>query len=87
MLTVLGILAALAFGFVFGRIWQIRRDELERSFALPPVARIPSEETQDGSWRTSVSSLVIVHDKCPTHGRPRGRLSPAAVILDSGHSG
>jgi hypothetical protein len=41
MLTVLGILAALAFGFVFGRIWQIRRDELERDFGLPAVARIP----------------------------------------------
>ena len=41
MVTVLGVLAALAFGFVFGRIWQIRRDELERDFALPPVAHIP----------------------------------------------
>jgi len=41
MVTGLGILAALAFGFLFGRIWQIRRDELERDFALPPVARIP----------------------------------------------
>ncbi len=41
MVTALGVLAALAFGFVFGRIWQIRRDQLERDFALPPVARIP----------------------------------------------
>jgi hypothetical protein len=43
MVTVLGILAALAFGFVIGRIWQIRCDELERraGFPLPPVARIP----------------------------------------------
>jgi predicted outer membrane lipoprotein len=43
MVTVLGILAACAFGFVVGRIWQIRCDELERraGFALPPVARIP----------------------------------------------
>ena len=43
MVTVLGILAALAFGFVIGRMWQIRCDELERraGFALPPVARIP----------------------------------------------
>ena len=41
MVIGLGILAALAFGFLFGRIWQIRRDELERDFALPPVARIP----------------------------------------------
>jgi hypothetical protein len=29
MITVLGVLASLAFGFLFGRIWQIRRDELE----------------------------------------------------------
>jgi hypothetical protein len=43
MATVLGILAALTFGFVVGRIWQIRCDELGRraGFALPPVARIP----------------------------------------------
>jgi hypothetical protein len=41
MIMGLGILAALAFGFLFGRIWQIRRDELDRSFALPPIARIP----------------------------------------------
>jgi hypothetical protein len=43
MVTTLGILAALAFGFIVGRIWQIRSDELERraGFALPPVARIP----------------------------------------------
>jgi hypothetical protein len=43
MVTFLGILAALAFGFVVGRIWQIRCDELQRrvGFALPPVARIP----------------------------------------------
>ena len=41
MLTALGVLASLAFGFLFGRIWQIRRDELERDFGLPTVARIP----------------------------------------------
>jgi hypothetical protein len=43
MVLALGILAALAFGFVVGRIWQIRCDELERrsGFSLPPVARIP----------------------------------------------
>jgi hypothetical protein len=36
------ILAALALGFVIGRIWQIRRDELDRrNFKVPPVARIP----------------------------------------------
>jgi hypothetical protein len=37
------ILAALALGFVIGRIWQIRRDELDRrNFKVPPVERIPS---------------------------------------------
>ena len=36
------ILPALALGFVMGRIWQIRRDELDRrNFKVPPVARIP----------------------------------------------
>jgi hypothetical protein len=37
------ILAALAFGFVIGRIWQIRSDESLRraSFPMPSVARIP----------------------------------------------
>jgi hypothetical protein len=43
MVTLLGILVALAFGFIIGRIWQIRCDELEwrAGFAVPPVARIP----------------------------------------------
>jgi hypothetical protein len=36
------ILPALALGFVNGRIWQIRHDELDRrNFKVPPVARIP----------------------------------------------
>jgi hypothetical protein len=35
------ILVALALGFVFGRVYQIRRDELERGFTLPPTSRIP----------------------------------------------
>ena len=38
--TVLEILVALALGFVIGRIWQIRRDELDRR-KLPPVSRVP----------------------------------------------
>ena len=33
--------AALGLGFVVGRIYQIRRYELERGFTLPPTARIP----------------------------------------------
>jgi hypothetical protein len=37
------IVAALALGFVIGRIWQIRTDCLQRraSFPMPSVARIP----------------------------------------------
>jgi hypothetical protein len=43
LMTVFEILLALALGFVFGRIYQIRHDDLERrdGFALPPTARIP----------------------------------------------
>jgi hypothetical protein len=42
MIMALAILAALVFGFLMGRVWQIRCDELERraSFALPPVAHV-----------------------------------------------
>ncbi len=43
LVVVFNMLVALALGFVSGRIYQIRRDELERrdGFALPPTARIP----------------------------------------------
>ncbi len=45
MVMALEILAALALGFVIGRIWQIRRDELDRrNFKVPPVARIPRRQ-------------------------------------------
>jgi len=58
MVTVLGVLAALAFGFVFGRIWQIRRDELERraSFTPPSVARIPRPSGAEVSGQVSASA-------------------------------
>jgi hypothetical protein len=54
ILNVFEIVPALALGFVIGRIWQIRRDELERraSFALPTIARIPrpkGAETSSGT--------------------------------------
>jgi hypothetical protein len=40
--TVLEIWAAFALGFVIGRIWQIRRDELDRrNCKVPPISRIP----------------------------------------------
>jgi len=43
LVMIFNILVALALGFVLGRIYQIRRDELERrdGFTLPPTARIP----------------------------------------------
>ncbi len=42
LLAAFEIVAALALDFVLGRIWQIRRNELEQcGFATPPVARIP----------------------------------------------
>jgi hypothetical protein len=58
MVTVLGILAALAFGFLAGRIWQIRFDELERraGFAVPPVARIP--QPRDASLNTTRRKVI-----------------------------
>ena len=41
LVMVFAISVALAFGFIIGRIYQIRHDELERGFTLPPTARIP----------------------------------------------
>jgi len=41
LVMVFAISVALALGFIIGRIYQIRRDELERGFTLPPTARIP----------------------------------------------
>jgi len=41
LLMVFEISVALALGFVVGRIYQIRRYEVERGFTLPPTARIP----------------------------------------------
>jgi hypothetical protein len=48
LLTAFSISVAFALGFVLGRIYQIRRDELERcdGFALPPTAHIPQAAHQ-----------------------------------------
>jgi hypothetical protein len=53
MLTILAILTALTVGFVIGRIWQIRCDEIERraGFALPPVARMQQPKDAELSKR------------------------------------
>jgi hypothetical protein len=41
LVMVFNILVALALVFVFGRIYQIRRDELARRVEPPPVAYVP----------------------------------------------
>jgi hypothetical protein len=44
LVMVFEISVAMAIGFVFGRIWQIRCDlEQQRAggFTVPPIARIP----------------------------------------------
>jgi hypothetical protein len=41
LVMVFNILVALALGFVFGRIYQIRRDELARRVEPPAVAYVP----------------------------------------------
>jgi hypothetical protein len=41
LVMVFAISVALALGFTVGRIYQIRSDELDRGFTLPPTARIP----------------------------------------------
>lgn len=55
---VFAILAALALGFVIGRIWQIRCVELERraSFTIPTVARIPLPRGAETSEQASASA-------------------------------
>ncbi len=43
MLAALDCVFALVFGFVVGRMWQIRRYELERrdfTVSIPPIAHI-----------------------------------------------
>jgi hypothetical protein len=57
---VLAILAALCLGVFIGRIWQIRRDELERrtGFALPTVARIPRPGEVETNGEASVGIFV-----------------------------
>jgi hypothetical protein len=61
-------LAALALGFVIGRIWQIRHDEVERrsSFALPTVARIPHPMSAETCHQASTSTA---HCRSPIENR------------------
>ena len=55
---VFAILAALVLGFLCGRTWQIRCDELHRraSFTPPPVARIPRPRDAETSGEAFASA-------------------------------
>jgi hypothetical protein len=58
LVMVFAILAALVLGFLCGRVWQIRCDELERraSFAPPSVARIPRPRSAETTEQASASA-------------------------------
>ena len=74
---------ALALGFVLGRIYQIRSDELKRrdGFALPPTARIPHPTQRVASEAPSLSGAG---------GGGRAGLNQAAIAdkaVNSGNAG
>ena len=74
---------ALALGFVLGRIYQIRSDELKRrdGFALPPTARIPHPTQRLASEAPSLSGAG---------GGGRAGLNQAAIAdkaVNSGNAG
>jgi hypothetical protein len=58
LVMVFAIFAALVLGFLCGRIWQIRCDELQRraGFTLPAVARIPRPRDAETSGEASASA-------------------------------
>jgi hypothetical protein len=58
LVMVCAILAALVLGFLCGRIWQIRCDELRRraNLTLPTVARIPRPRDAETSREASASA-------------------------------
>jgi len=62
MLIAFAILAALALGFVIGRIWQIRSNESLRraSFPMPSVARIPRLSDANAHPSASASPYSVV---------------------------
>jgi len=57
LVMVFAILAALVLGFLCGRIWQIRCDELQRRAGItpPPVARIPRPTDAEPNGEASAS--------------------------------
>jgi len=58
LVMVFAILATLVLGFLCGRIWQIRCDELQRraNFTLPLVARIPRPRDAETSGEASAAA-------------------------------
>jgi hypothetical protein len=58
LVMVFAILAAFGLGFLCGRIWQIRCDELERraGYTPPSVARIPRPKDAETSEQASASA-------------------------------
>jgi len=58
LVMVCAILAALVLGFLCGRIWQIRCDELQRraGISLPAVARITCPRDAQTSGEASASA-------------------------------
>jgi hypothetical protein len=69
LVMVFAIVAAFALGFLCGRIWQIRRDELERraSFAPPTVARMPRPS---GTEISGQASAPATRSRLTTANRP-----------------
>jgi len=67
LVMVFEIMAAFALGFIMGRIWQIRRDELQRRVivTVPPIARIPLPKGAQLSAQISASA-----DHTDQHGTP-----------------
>jgi len=64
LVMVFNILVAFVLGFVFGRIYQIRRAELERrdGFALPPTAHRPHPASLALLWQIySCRVLAQIH--------------------------
>jgi hypothetical protein len=86
-------LAALALGFVIGRIWQIRHDEVERrsSFTLPTVARIPRPKGTETSGQASTSTADCNGNRLDKNGTadlfgqpPRRDLAKNSASASSG---
>jgi len=82
LVMVSAILAALVLGFLCGRIWQIRCDELRAGITPPRVARIPHpkdiEPSRGGPQQQHVaalrSTIVLTGAARPIYSRNRWQL-------------